>query len=107
MATRMINVVEDFSKYPAGRYRTDGDYTGEAFREDLLLPALNTGDDVTVVFEGAMGCGSSFLEEAFGGLVRVGHMDPRDLRQRLHVKTSRKGLLRDIWQYIDDAAQDS
>lgn len=70
----MINVAEDFSRYPGGRYRDDGEHSGEEFRDDFLVPALelaraNNGK-VVVVLDGVTGYPSSFLEEAFGGLVR-------------------------------------
>ena len=32
-----ILVSEDFYRRPAGRYRDRGTYTGEAFREDILI----------------------------------------------------------------------
>lgn len=68
----VINVANDFSMYPGGRYLTDGDGNGTDFRERFLRPALATGKPVTVVLDGAYGYPSSFLEEAFGGLVRQG-----------------------------------
>lgn len=30
----MIKIASDFSPYPGGRYRTDGDWNGQAFREE-------------------------------------------------------------------------
>lgn len=99
----MIHLAQDFTKYPAGRYRSDGQYSGEVFREDFLVPALRSGDEVEVVLDGALGYGSSFLEEAFGGLVRESKMDPVDLRKRLRLQTTRKGVLREIWEYIENA----
>ena len=68
----MINIAKDFTRYPAGRYRGDWPYSGEAFREKFLKPVLKSGGNATVVFDGAMGYGSSFLEEAFAGLIREG-----------------------------------
>jgi STAS-like domain of unknown function (DUF4325) len=44
-----------------------------AFRDDFLVPALGTYDQVRVVLDGTAGYPSSFLEEAFGGLVRSGY----------------------------------
>lgn len=68
----MINVAE-FSTYPIGRDDRDGAYNGERFRRDWLMPALRDAiaRDVKVVvsFKGVLSFGSSFLEEAFGGLV--------------------------------------
>lgn len=72
MSTTTIEFATEFSQFPAGRYRNDGPFPGEAFRDDLLEPRLREFDVVVVNLEGAMGYGSSFLEEAFGGLVRQG-----------------------------------
>ena len=67
---KQIDISKNFSDVPAGRYKTDGPNSGERFRNDLLMPALQTGEKVGVILDGAEGYGSSFLEEAFGGLVR-------------------------------------
>jgi hypothetical protein len=79
--------VADFAPFPGGRYETDGPYSGEWFRETILRPhlkeALETGQKVIVVLEGAPGYGSSFLEEAFGGLIRVGAFRKSDLDKTL------------------------
>jgi hypothetical protein len=69
-----IDVGKDFSRTPGGRYISDGPYSGQLFRQRLLLPALRAAvaknDRVTVVLDGPRGYLSSFIEEAFGGLVR-------------------------------------
>jgi len=67
--TKIINIADDFSKYPARRFVEDGHYNGTTFREEHLLPALENNARVSIVFDGVAGFGSSFLEEAFGGLV--------------------------------------
>ena len=67
---KKIDISKDFSDVPAGRYKMDGPHSGERFRDDILIPALRTGEKVEVILDGAEGYGSSFLEEAFGGLVR-------------------------------------
>ncbi|MCC4117593.1 STAS-like domain-containing protein [Aromatoleum toluclasticum] len=78
-----IRIASEFSRVPAGRMRTDGPFSGERFRDDFLIPALKRGDQVRIVFDGARGYGSSFLEEAFGGLVRQGLFPVNDLERRL------------------------
>jgi hypothetical protein len=69
-----INLELDFSRFPAGRYRKDGPSSGQRFREDFLLPRLaesrKTGEKVKIVFDNVAGLPSSFLEEAFGGVIR-------------------------------------
>ena len=107
--SKKISIADDFSKYPAGRYRDDGPFSGQAFREDHLVPALN-GRDVTKVLvslDGVAGLGSSFLDEAFGGLVRSSEFTKEFLDKRLQVETTESDLKDDVdlthW-YIDRAA---
>ncbi|MDQ7251023.1 STAS-like domain-containing protein [Dongia sedimenti] len=82
----MIDVATAFSPYPAGRFRTDGPFSGEEFREKTLVPALAQGGPVVVRLAGTKGYGSSFLEEAFGGLVRHGHFTADELHRRLSIE---------------------
>jgi hypothetical protein len=63
---------DDFTEFPGGRYREDGEFSGEQFRDDVLIPALADHDRVVVILDGTAGYPSSFLEEAFGGLIRNG-----------------------------------
>lgn len=65
----MIDIARDFSDIPGGRFPSDGPYNGQDFRDRFLAPALEQGQ-VEVVMDNTEGFGSSFLEEAFGGLVR-------------------------------------
>jgi len=81
-----INIAKDFSDVPSGRYRTDGPASGEAFREDILRPALINNPVVTVELDGTEGYNSSFLEEAFGGLVRKRYLAKGDARKRLIIE---------------------
>ena len=84
--TKTIVMARDFSKFPAGRFRKDGDASATAFRDDLLADALNNGEDVEVVFDGVPVFAASFLEEAFGGLVREHHMTKAFLDERLRLR---------------------
>jgi hypothetical protein len=98
-----ISIANDFSDCPAGRFKTDGPFSGERFREEWLIPALKKAEEVEVNLDGALGYGSSFLEEAFGGLVRVSGFDAGDLRKRLQIKSSLSLYGGRIWSYIEDA----
>lgn len=71
MKTKTISIYNDFARAPAGRYYPkDGKYPGERFRNEVLVPALRDFDSVVVIFDNETGYGSSFIDEAFGGLVR-------------------------------------
>ncbi|ATB63832.1 DUF4325 domain-containing protein [Pseudomonas mosselii] len=78
----------------------DGIYSGEAFRENILIPNLEQYEIITLSLDGGCGYGSSFLEEAFGGLVRHGHT-ATDLEGRLNLISAKNPhLIREIWKYI-------
>lgn len=104
MSMTKITIARDFSEYPAGRYRDDGDFSGEVFRDDLLEPKLRAFDIVEVDLDGSMGYGSSFLEEAFGGLVRLGKFTRESLHKKLRFSYKEDPFVIDeIWTYIDSA----
>ena len=71
----VINICNDFSDTPGGRYKNEGIYSGEEFRETILLPAYekieNSSEKLEINFDNCFGFATSFLEEAFGGLVRI------------------------------------
>ena len=70
---KMINIAEDFSKFPGPRFIDLGPYSGQKFKDEVLKPAINDhGDNIVINLDGTMGYGSSFLEESFGGLIRDG-----------------------------------
>lgn len=104
---RTIKMGRDFSPCPGGRSRDDGPWCAEAFREDTLRPALVEEDVVVLHLDCAEGYGSSFLSEAFGGLVRSGTggggFTPEELHRKLRLESRDAILVREIWSYIDDA----
>lgn len=82
----IIDVATAFSRTPFGRYLKDGEHSAEKFRETVLKPQIMKGDDVLIDFSKvALGVGSSFLEEAFGGLVREG-FDKKELLKHVSIK---------------------
>lgn len=103
---KTIKVAEDFASAPAGRFPEDGPFNGTAFREGHLVPALADSEVVTIILDGVSGFGSSFLEEAFGGLVRIHAYDKDDLKRRIKVKYEDPGLVfyaDSIIDFIDEA----
>ena len=100
MTSKLISIPQDFTRYPAGRYISDGSYSGERFRDEFLVPALRSAQRVEVHLDGTLGYGSSFLEEAFGGLVREAGLDRDFLRKRLILVSGDDALKREIYQYL-------
>lgn len=102
-----LSVAKEFYRRPSGRYRIHGTYTGEAFREDVLVPKLKNlehGEKFIIDFSGVSMNGSSFLEEAFGGLVREHNYCYKDLKNILILEFPRRPSLSDmVWKYILDA----
>ena len=105
-ASKTISIAKDFSRYPAGRFRLDGEWSGQRFREEHLVPALRDFDRVTVALNGIAGVASSFLDEAFGGLVRECGMDATDLKGRLTIRTGEgyEDFAALAWYHVERAA---
>jgi hypothetical protein len=104
-----IRLAKDFTTVPFGRYRADGPHSGEVFRQDILIPALEARDEVVIEIDGVEGLPSSFWEEALGGLVRCG-WKAADLRRKLTIRTSDRDLqvyVRLGWKYIDEAEREA
>jgi len=72
MTEPRISIAGDYSRYPGPRFKKLGADSGEDFRDGTLIPALKDGRRVAIQIDGTSGYPASFLEEAFGGLVRHG-----------------------------------
>jgi len=69
-----IDLAKDFSPYPGGRFKRNGPFSGEEFRERILVPALRRAsaahDHVLVTLsEPLAGLPGPFADEAFGSLI--------------------------------------
>ena len=100
--------IKSFSRAPFGRYSDDGPGNGEAFRRKFLLEPFSDPsvdrvvvklDSVTPGYE----YGSSFLEEAFGGLVRVEKLKSQEVLRKLQVETKNADYIMEIKSYILEA----
>lgn len=100
--THIISIASDFSKFPGGRYETDGKNSAERFKKEILLPALEKYEYIEIDFEGIAGVGSSFLEETFGGLIRNNGFSADEIYRRIKFLT-RQGRIDEINYYIDEA----
>lgn len=69
-----IYLAKDFSDSPGGRFKKEGKYSGEEFRETLLKPryieARQKGEKLYIDMDGCYGFPSSFIDESFGGLAK-------------------------------------
>jgi hypothetical protein len=105
---KTISIANDFTKYPGGRYRKHGKGSGEEFREEFLVPALDRREPLTIILDGTAGYSSSFLEEAFGGLTRRGFA--KDVLHDL-LKIEGRGAFQSyvgmIWQFVDSSKSES
>lgn len=108
----MIDLATQFSPYPSGRFPSDGTFNGETFRDVILVPALNDAkksthhEKVIVDIDGVRTFGSSFLEEAFGGLIRHNLFTKDDIKALLEVRCTKPYLLlfkHSIESYIKNA----
>jgi hypothetical protein len=78
----------------------------------VLVPAVRdarvAGERIQIDLDGTAGYGTSFLEEAFGGLVRANKYSAAELRDTIVLKSDEESyLIADIWGYIEDAEKAS
>ncbi len=103
-----INIALDFSRIPGARYPEEGDFSGQEFRQTILLPklqeAIKKQEKLTVNLDGTAGLGTSFLEESFGGLIRVDKFDVDSLKNTLNfISEEDPDYITEIWSYINEA----
>ena len=79
-----IDIGREFSLVTGGRRRDSVPHSAEAFRDDLLVPALRRGGRVTVSINGPS-YSMAWLEEAFGTLRDLGFSSD-DLSARLVIE---------------------
>jgi len=97
--------VRDFSRFPGPRYIKLGKFSGEAFREEKLVPAIERSNGlVQVDLDGVAGYGSSFLDEAFAGLLRRGDINQAVVIQLVeNIKSNDDPfIIEEIKGYIQD-----
>lgn len=105
-----INIANDYSKTPGARYEIEGAYSGEKFRNEILLPKLRNAikDNILleVTLDGTAGFGTSFLEEAFGGLIRIDKIDIAVIKKKVKfISDEYPDYIDEIYEYLEDAAE--
>ena len=103
-----INICKDYTDTPGGRYISQGDFSGQDFRNKILEPkyieAVKKGEKLKIDMDGGYGYGSSFLEEAFGGLIRALDKDYEQALEVIEIKSNDEPkLIEDITRYIKNA----
>lgn len=112
-----INVGNDFTMRPMGRYSTDGNSSGEAFYTNHLIPKLkalmeynkqnpNDRQKLVIDFGTVKMCGGSWIEEAFGGAIRNSDIRPVELFDLIEVKVNGRKYLENIANGVYGAIQD-
>lgn len=110
MESIKIKIATDFTTTPGPRYEKEGDWSGELFRRNTLYPAFKKALDeckkLIVDLDGTAGYGTSFLEEAFGGLIREEKIKYEDIIKNLDIISfEEKYLIDDIKHYLEDASK--
>lgn len=100
------NIAREFSRTPGPRFRSEGKFSGEEFRDTFLnewfLEAKRNGAKLFIDLDGGYGYAPSFLEEGFGGLARIHGRDA--ILDILELKSDEEPYLADrIRKYIREA----
>ena len=85
MPEHTFNIATDLSPYPGPRLKIQGPHSGETLRGKLAKLLRSKPGRIVVVLDGTSGYGSSFLDEAFGGLVRTEKFDRNQVLNRLEL----------------------
>ncbi len=103
-----LKIATDFSTTPGARYKEEGDFSGEEFREYVLYPkfkeAKTKGCHLIINLDGTAGLGTSFLEESFGGLLRTNKLDYNEVVDIIQfVSIENPDYIEEILGYLFDA----
>lgn len=83
MPEHTFNIAKDFSPHPGPRLKIQGPHSGETLRGRLAKLLRTKPGRLVIVLDGTSGYGSSFLDEAFGGLVRAEKFQPSQVLDRI------------------------
>lgn len=106
----MIKIyVKEFSPFPGPRKETVGPNSGERFRDEVLYKTIteHPDEEIHVILDGTAGYGSSFLEESFGGLVRLGIPEKKMMAiVKNLVSKEDPSLIEEITEYVNEALEE-
>lgn len=95
-------IAKHFSRTPGGRFKTDGPHSGEAFREDFLIPWLTHKRRVTLDLDYTFGYSSAWLNEVFAPLKERGFTSDYVLNRITLVSRHDPTLITEIKNYLKD-----
>lgn len=104
-----IDIVKEFTDTPGGRTIKEGEYSGELFRDSLLIPrylsAVQNNEILEICFDGAFGYPPSFLDESFGGMVKK--LKKKNILKNICIISNDDlSIERRINQYVSDAEKE-
>ena len=98
-----IKIATKWSKSPTGRYLQDGKSNATSFRKEFIHGPLASGERFFIDLDGTDGYGSSFLDEAFAGLIRDKLVAKSDFFNRFEFKSDEDpSYIDEIRSYIDE-----
>jgi STAS-like domain of unknown function (DUF4325) len=83
MTEMTFSIAKSFSLSPGPRYSRQGPDSGEALRRLLARKLNSIQGSIRIILDGTRGYGSSFLDEAFGGLIRSEQISREEVLSRL------------------------
>ena len=100
------NIAKQYTEIPGPRYESEGEFSGENFRnavlKKLIVMARQENKKILIDLDGGYGYPTSFLEEAFGGIIR--DLKDKTLIDLFVFKSDEEPLLvKEIMQYMEDA----
>ena len=107
-----ISVLKHFSPTPGPRYIHEGKFSGELFRQTVLYPKVSEAIEKNIPFEVNLdktaGYGTSFLEESFGGLIRIHKLSYDKIMSLMTlISIEEDYLIDDVNEYLNDAYEES
>lgn len=102
---KTIKIATDYTRFPGGRLISDGKFSAQEFRQKFLEPLFSNKSDaenILIDLDDVEGFSTAFLEEVFGGLVRI--VGKARVLEMLTFKCDDEPLLiEEIKRYIDMA----
>ena len=104
----ILHIATQFSKFPGGRFRRFGNYSGEEFREDVLVPAidrLGSNEELIIDISDVMNFPPSFLDEAFAAIIRDKTLTLEQFKAKIKFEAdeANQPYIGMIDQYLKDA----